>query len=100
LTRNRPAPSANRPIRRARAVRPTTPALRGPATAHQSPHGGDDHRAEDRPDQSARPELEAVAGDQAREQPAHERAEEAGDQRLGPIGTAVAATDDQLTAHV
>ena len=61
------------------------------------PHEQHEHGSHNRADDAARTQGETVVGEQAPEQPAHERADQAGDERLRPVPVAVAGpTQDQL----
>jgi alkanesulfonate monooxygenase SsuD/methylene tetrahydromethanopterin reductase-like flavin-dependent oxidoreductase (luciferase family) len=61
--------------------------LPGPARGRtDGPPGGEqDHRADDRAQDAARSQGQAVAAEQADQQPAHERPGQADDQQLGPV---------------
>src|SRR4051812_9866505 len=61
-----------------------------------APCGGDDQRAGDGADDPARPDLEPVPGDEAEQQPADERADEARHERDAPVDASALSTEDQL----
>ena len=77
-----------RTVRRGRLVPAVPPA----------PSRGDQDRAGHGPDDAARPQVEAVTGQQADQQPADERADQAGDERHRPVDAGRSLAEDQLGA--
>ena len=98
-TRNQPAVGTPLPVTRAAAGGTTGGATGGAGSggpAEPAPASRDDDGAHEGADDATGLELEAVPGEQADEEAADERADEAGEDRHGPVDLAVVAAEDQL----